>query len=57
MIEWDNWNPGYWKLAGLGEIFIPYEKKWYCNTNKLIHSSKKEVLNCKYCNKSLDIKK
>jgi hypothetical protein len=54
MKEWDNWNPGYYDKWG---IFYPYEKKWYCNTNKLIHSSKKEVLNCKYCNKSLEIKK
>ena len=53
MKEWDDWNPGYWKPGkGLGEIFVPYEKKWYCNENKLIHNSKEEVKNCKYCNKN-----
>lgn len=32
------WNPGYEKDGN----FIPYEKKWYCNHNKLIHQSEKE---------------
>lgn len=54
MDAWDNWNPGYWKPdKELGEVFVPYEKKWYCNENKLIHGSKKEVENCKYCKEKL----
>lgn len=47
----EDWNPGYWKVSkeGLGEIWIPYEKKWFCNENKVIHSSENEKNNCKYC--------
>jgi len=33
------WNPGYYDKWN---NFIPYEKKWYCNHNKLIHQSEKE---------------
>jgi hypothetical protein len=45
------WNPGYWKIkkGTLFEEFIPYEKKWYCPQNKVIHQSEKEKNNCKYC--------
>lgn len=42
------WNPGYYDKW---ENFIAYEKKWYCNPNKIIHQSEKEKNNCKYCNK------
>lgn len=53
------WNPGYWRIkkGTLFEEFIPYEKKWYCNQNKIIHQSEKEKNNCKYCNKSLENQK
>jgi len=47
----DSWNPGYYKYKDFKEIFIPYEKKWFCNTNKIIHGNEKEFLNCKDCNK------
>ena len=40
------WNPGYYDKW---ENFIPYEKKWYCNHNKLIHQSEKEMNNCQHC--------
>ena len=32
------WNPGYWRIKKdtLIEEFIPYEKKWYCNQNKIM---------------------
>lgn len=45
------WNPGYWRIkkGTLFEEFIPYEKKWYCFQNKVIHQSEKEKNNCKYC--------
>lgn len=45
------WNPGYCKIkkGTFFEEFTPYEKKWYCPTNKVIHQSEKEKNNCKYC--------
>ena len=42
----NGWNPGYYDKW---ENFHPYEKKWYCTTNKIIHQSEKEKNNCKYC--------
>jgi hypothetical protein len=47
----NGWNPGYWKInyKTFREEFIPYEKKWYCNHNKVIHQSEKEKNNCKHC--------
>lgn len=41
------WNPGYYDKW---ENFIPYEKKWYCNHNKLIHQTEKEMNKCQHCN-------
>lgn len=41
-----DWNPGYcdvWK----GQIY--YERSWFCNENKIIHHSTKELMNCKHC--------
>ena len=40
------WNPGYYDKW---ENFHPYEKKWYCVNNKIIHQSEKEKNNCKHC--------
>lgn len=58
------WNPGYYDKWNK---FIPYEKKWYCNHNKLIHQSEKEkengahknIIRPKYLTKQqvMDIKK
>lgn len=47
----ETWNPGYWKINkdGFGETFIAYEKRWFCNENKVIHASIKQKQNCKYC--------
>lgn len=28
-----------------------YDLSWFCNENKIIHRSEKEVLNCNYCKK------
>lgn len=42
----DEWNPGFYNKDN---DFIPYEKRWYCNENKIIHGSLKEKENCKYC--------
>jgi hypothetical protein len=42
-----DWNPGFTDKDG---NFHPYEKRWYCNHNKIIHGSEKEYKNCKYCN-------
>lgn len=42
----EEWNPGYYDK---NEVFQPYEKRWYCNENKIIHNSEKEKNNCKYC--------
>lgn len=48
------WNPGYYDLKG---NFIIYEKKYYCNENKIIHGSEKEFQNCLKCNpKKMDKK-
>lgn len=41
-----SWNPGYYNTKG---VFIQYEKKWYCNENKIIHNSENEMKMCKYC--------
>lgn len=43
-----NYNPGYYNKY---VVFIPYEKKYYCNENKIIHQNEKELSNCKFCNK------
>lgn len=40
------WNPGFYDKWG---NFYPYEKKWYCNKNKVIHQSEKEKNNCQHC--------
>lgn len=41
------------KSNGKGAIVpIFYELNFYCNENKLIHHSLKEVNNCKYCRNS-----
>jgi hypothetical protein len=42
----NGWNPGYYDKW---ENFHPYEKKWYCTNNKIIHQSEKEKNNCKHC--------
>jgi hypothetical protein len=42
----NGWNPGYYDKW---ENFHPYEKKWYCTINKIIHQSEKEKNNCKHC--------
>lgn len=48
------WNPGFIKYNGDGtESFILYEKRWYCNKNKIIHGNENEYLNCKFCSKKL----
>lgn len=46
----DDWNPGYYDKF---MKFIPYEKAWYCNTNKLIHKSEKEYKKCVHCQKKV----
>lgn len=48
IMDKNEWNPGYYDKYNR---FIPYEKAWYCNANKLIHYSEKEYLNCIHCNK------
>lgn len=45
------WIPGFYASNG---AFIPYEKAWYCNKNKIIHGNEKEMLNCKHCNSEND---
>jgi len=52
----EEWNPGYWRIkkGTLFEEFIPYEKRWYCSENKIIHQNEKQKDSCKYCNKSLE---
>ena len=42
----EEWNPGY--NHNLTGIFIPYEKRWYCIHNKIIHGSEKEFNSCKF---------
>ena len=38
--------PGFYNLKGQ---FIRYEIGYYCNHNKIIHTSRKDYLNCKQC--------
>ena len=54
----ENWKPGFWKHSkdGLGLIWVDYEKRWFCNTNKIIHQSVNEYINCKDCNPKNKIK-
>jgi hypothetical protein len=48
-----DYNPGFWKpYCGdfeIGEIWIDYDKSFYCSENKIIHPNVKSVLSCKYC--------
>lgn len=44
-IKDEDWNPGYSSNSG----WISYEKRWFCNENKIIHQNIKEKQNCKYC--------
>lgn len=44
----DNWNPGYFNKFSQ---WMEYEKRWFCNKNKIIHQHLKEKENCKYCTK------
>ena len=38
--------PGFYNLKGQ---FIRYERSWYCDNNKTIHSSRKSYINCNHC--------
>lgn len=38
--------PGFYNLKGQ---FIKYEIGYYCNYNKIIHTSRKAYLNCNHC--------
>lgn len=38
------WRPLTGKLDG-----SEYEKAWFCNENKIIHSTFKQYLRCKHC--------
>lgn len=35
MEDSSEWNPGYWRN---GNIFIPYEKRYFCDKTKLIYN-------------------
>lgn len=43
----NDWNPCYFDYKK--NIWIFYEKKWYCNTNKVIHGNENEYNKCKDC--------
>lgn len=57
-----NWNPYFLKYDGKnkGCSLLPsiyyYEKRWYCDTNKIIHQSANDYINCKDCNSEADRK-
>ena len=38
--------PGFYNLK---RQFIRYERSWYCDYNKTIHSSRKSYINCNHC--------
>lgn len=38
----------YYILGKTGET-VYYERSWYCNENKIIHGSEREVINCRHC--------
>ena len=45
----EDWKPTFEGYGdNVGKIFN-YERNWFCNDNKIIHHSEKEVLNCKHC--------
>lgn len=48
-----DWNPSFEKYnrktKKIDKVF--YIKSWFCNENKIIHNSEKEVMNCKTCKK------
>jgi len=54
----DDWNPFYVNYKDLSTfpVFkkIFYEKSWFCNESKIIHTSKKQYINCIYCNSDND---
>lgn len=49
------WNkiPGYYDRDN---NFIRYEKTWYCNNTKTIHTNLKQRLNCNSCNQEYKLK-
>lgn len=38
----------YFGLSKIGEILY-YERAWFCEENKIIHNSEKEVIKCVHC--------
>mgnify|MGYP003464232215 FL=1 len=48
-----NYVPGYYDKH---HNFIRYEKTWYCNNSKTIHTNLKQRLNCDSCNKEHKLK-
>ena len=50
--EWDEWNPSFTKYNRKAQEIqvIYYEKSWFCNTNKIIHHNKNQLMSCKDCN-------
>jgi hypothetical protein len=47
-----DWNPGFYDYKK--ECFVPYEKKWYCEENKIIHGSIREFTSCNSCISEID---
>lgn len=43
---WDDWKPGY--LNNL-DVYVDYDKSWFCYEEKKIHANKNSFINCKKC--------
>jgi hypothetical protein len=41
------YNPGYYDYKK--DCWISYERKWFCQENKIIHNSAKDFINCTHC--------
>ena len=48
-----NYVPGYYDK---NNNFIRYDRTWFCNDSKTIHSNLKQRLQCKSCNKEYKLK-
>lgn len=42
------WKPGFQDAKK--DVFVEYERGWFCNESKIIHTSEKAFLSCKKCN-------
>lgn len=49
-----DWNPSFISYKTNPPTVVYYEKNWFCNHNKIIHHSEKEIANCIHCMNIID---